>query len=68
VDGVLSALVVVVGLLIIAWLCGPADHRGQAAGGERGQATMDDASARPETLEASIRSSGHHRRVQSEGM
>jgi len=68
VDGVLSALVVVVGLLIIEWICVPADHRGRAAGEERGQATMDDASARPEDLEASIRSSSHHRGVQSEGM
>ena len=39
-DSLLSALTVALGLLVIAWLCGPVDPRGRAANSARGHATM----------------------------
>jgi len=38
-DSVLSLLTVVLGLVVIAWLCGPADRRGRPARDQPGGAT-----------------------------
>jgi hypothetical protein len=44
-DGVLSILAVVVGLLIIAWVCGPAQRPGRPGLEEGDRAAEDDAHA-----------------------
>lgn len=44
-DGLLSILAVVVGLLIIAWVCGPAQRPGRPGLQEGDRAVEDDAHA-----------------------
>ena len=42
-DGVLRALIVALGLLVIWWLCGPAGHRGRSARQEGNEARESEA-------------------------
>ncbi len=53
-DSLLSALTVALGLLVIAWLCGPVDRRGRAANSAGGLGTMSQTSAGPEDAQPRV--------------